>query len=389
MFMQDKSQSTSTPEGAESNSNEPVKPEVAAPSPSQKPYKKLAPIALVIILLVGGGYLLWQHLHNTKDTQAAGTTANANQQSPGLSQPKVEGLQLDTSKNYGNKYKDGILPVGDGKYTASGAKKGYVYVCGSYANNLDTEPAGAMVRGPWFTNNNQEYDISKKLHVEGSVMWTADFSMQSKDGKRVVITNDLPTHPTGIFPIAATDPAYSYDRNPNSIAGQTFTYSLDAGPAYSSTPNCIGGTVGIMLTGVQLNSAFDAGGRDAGAWEVQDGCNGHPQQQGVYHYHTLSSCIKDVDVSNVIGCALDGFPVTGPQLSKDNILTSGDLDECHGIVSQITLDGKKVTMYHYVMTEDFPYSISCYRGTAIQPPGLDQQHQAQQQGQIPNRQTHP
>ena len=33
----------------------------------------------------------------------------------------------------------------------------------------------------------------------------------------------------------------------------------------------------MMITGVALFDAFDAGGRDAGAWEVQDGCNGHPQ----------------------------------------------------------------------------------------------------------------
>jgi len=25
-------------------------------------------------------------------------------------------------------------------------------------------------------------------------------------------------------------------------------------------------------------------------------------------------------------------------------------------------------MYHYVMTQDFPYSVSCFRGTATNPP---------------------
>src|SRR5581483_10032179 len=185
-----------------------------------------------------------------------------------------------------------------------------------------------------------------------------------------ITTNDLPTHPTGVFPISSTDPAYAYDRNPNHIEGQTMTYSLNAEPSYSPTPNCMGGQSGIMLTGVALFNGFDAGGRDAGAWEVQDSCDGHPQSDGIYHYHTLSSCIKNISVKTVIGFALDGFPITGPQVSTNNILTTADLDECHGLTSQIVLDGKNVTMYHYVMTEDFPYSVSCFRSAAIQPPGL-------------------
>ena len=35
----------------------------------------------------------------------------------------------------------------------------------------------------------------------------------------------------------------------------------------------------------------NAGNRDAVAWEVQDACNGHPQSSGVYHYHSLPSCL--------------------------------------------------------------------------------------------------
>ncbi len=137
-----------------------------------------------------------------------------------------------------------------------------------------------------------------------------------------------------------------------------------------------------MLTGVALFNAFDAGGRDAGAWEVQDSCSGHPQQDGIYHYHTLSSCIKDISVHTVIGFALDGFPITGPEVGPNNFLTTTELDVCHGITSQIYLDGKTVTMYHYVMTQDFPYSVSCFRGTAIQPPDL-QNHAAGQNSNPP------
>ena len=60
------------------------------------------------------------------------------------------------------------------------------------------------------------------------------------------------------------------------------------------------------------------------------------------------------------------------------MLTGVDLDECHGIVSEIELDGALVTIYHYVMTQDFPYSASCFRGEATSTPG---QPEGQQDGQ--------
>jgi YHYH protein len=245
-------------------------------------------------------------------------------------------------------------------------QKGSVYLCRAPQG----QAGGAGTRGPWFVNNNAEYDISKKLAVEGDVRWEGNYSETISGGSRVITTNDLPRdHVTGAFPVQPSDPANQYDRNPNQIAPQSLTYTLSAEPKVESSPSCLGGEVGVMLTGVALFNAFDAGGRDAGAWEVQDGCNGHPQISSEYHYHTLSSCIQDTSVSTVIGFALDGFPITGPKVGDDNILTTGDLDECHGITSTITLDGKQVETYHYVMTQDFPYSASCFRATATQPPG--------------------
>ncbi len=180
-----------------------------------------------------------------------------------------------------------------------------------------------------------------------------------------------------------SDPAYQYDRNPNSIAPQSLTYTLNAEPTVASSTSCVSGEVGVMMTGVALFDAFDAGGRDAGAWEVQDGCNGHPQITSEYHYHTLSSCIQDTSAGTVIGFALDGFPITGPKVGDDNILTTSDLDECHGITSTITLDGKQVETYHYVMTQDFPYSASCFRATATRPPGQPATGQGQTGGPGP------
>lgn len=297
------------------------------------------------------------------DTRGANASTTSTTTKPVVA--ATTSLTLDPKHDYGNKYANGILPVGDSKYVTDAGKVGYVYVCRTPAGNA----GGAQARGPWFVNNNTEYDVNKKVAVSGAVKWDGTFSMTIAGTNRVITTNDLPHgHTTGQFPVQQSDPAYAYDRNPNSIAAQSLTYTVAASPTISATPTCMGGESGVMLTGVALFNAFDAGGRDAGAWEVQDGCDGHPQVSSEYHYHTLSKCIQDTSVSTVIGFALDGFPITGPKVADNNILTTSDLDECHGITSTIMLDNKLVTTYHYVMTQDFPYSISCFRATPINPP---------------------
>jgi hypothetical protein len=343
--------------------------------PPKRTYKTPFYILLTLILLAAasaGGY--WYYKNVYKANKNSVKTSSTQQ----TTTPSIQGLRLDPNKDYGNKYASGLLPVGDSKDITDKAKTGYVFACNGYAQNLSSNQGGAGSRGPWFANNNTQYDINKKLHVQGSMTWQASFSNKVSGATRTITTNDLPDHTTGVFPISPTDPAYAYDRNPNSIKGQTLTYSLKAGPSYGN-PQCMGGEAGIMLTGVALFNAFDAGGRDAGAWEIQDSCSGHPQKDGEYHYHTLSSCIKDISVKTVIGYALDGFPITGPQVGNNNILTTSDLDECHGLSSQVILDGKNVISYHYVMTQDFPYSVSCFRSTPIQPPGSQSGPPAQPQ----------
>jgi hypothetical protein len=348
---------------------EPVTPEPDMPRAkpivgrSAHPYRKWVILVLVFLAALAAAY--WFGVHEAAAPGISLYKTKSNQTAPATTDSQ---LTLDTAKNYGNKYKDGILPVGDGKYDATTAKKNSVYVCSQYAQNLGQDQGGAGSRGPWFTSNNTEYDLSKKLQVKGSVSWNSSFTNTLSGNTRNIVTNDLPMHVTGIYPIRSSDPAYQYDRNPNTIKSQSLTYSLASSPTYSATPQCMGGEAGVMLTGVALFNGFDAGGRDAGAWEIQDSCSGHPQKEGEYHYHTLSSCIKDVSVKTVLGFALDGFPITGPQLGPENILTTDDLDACHGITSEIVLDGKTATMYHYVMTQDFPYSVSCFRATPASPP---------------------
>jgi hypothetical protein len=182
----------------------------------------------------------------------------------------------------------------------------------------------------------------------------------------VLTSNDYPDDPTGIFPIARNDPGYRFDRNPNQITRQNFRIELPAHPKLAAQPRCAPPVVGILLSGVALFNALDAPGRDAVAHETQDRCQGHPQQSGVYHYHSLSSCLADRSGpdgnSELVGYALGGFGIYG-SYEDGRQLTSADLDACHGRTSIIEWDGRKVAMYHFVATPDFPYKVGCLRGT--------------------------
>jgi hypothetical protein len=259
-----------------------------------------------------------------------------------------------------NKYAFGNLPLGDDRYVTSEPKKGFVYLC-----NVKKENPGSNATGPWM--HGVVWNSNEKISILGSVSWPqAEFSNVVTNESRTLSGNGLPLgHTTGVFPVSISDPAHSIDPNPNSILVQNIKSILPANPVYSETPYCMGGEVGIMLTGVPLFTAFDAGLRDAAAHEIQDSCDGHPQKSGEYHYHNLSSCFKDTTIKTVIGYAYDGFPITGPLVDTNKYLTTEDLDVCHGITSEIIVDGEKKVTYHYVMTQDFPYSASCFRGKPV------------------------
>jgi hypothetical protein len=257
------------------------------------------------------------------------------------------------------------LPLGDKKYSSS-AQKGYIYPCRTTSDEMG---GGAGNQGPWIDTTNKTWDATKKVHVDGNVSWPQAKWTVSKDGtKRTLSGNGLPiNHTTGTYPIQSSDDAYKYDRNPNGIKEQSMvTYSLPTNPTLLATPECVGGEVGVMLSGVLIFNGFDAQMRDAAAWEIQDNCGGHPQKEGQYHYHSYSKCLKDETKENehsgLVGYAWDGFGVYGLKGEGGVQLTAESLDECHGHTHEVEWDGVKKSMYHYHMTNDFPYSVGCFRG---------------------------
>lgn len=254
------------------------------------------------------------------------------------------------------------LPLGDQQFSST-PQKGKIDLC----NSGMLQPTNDTSVFPWV--HGKTWDLTQKVFVSGAVSWpTATFQSQVQGSTRVLSGNDLPVgQTTGTFPVKSTDPAAPYRPNPGSIAASTFTLRLPANPKVAAQPSCMGGDVGVTTDGVALLNGFDANGRDAAAQEVQDSCNGHPNQAG-YHRHAIPFCLlKDSGTghSPLLGYALDGFGIYGPRGDHGKVLTTDQLDACHGTTDTITWNGKKVRMYHYVFTWQFPYTVSCFRGTPV------------------------
>ncbi len=257
------------------------------------------------------------------------------------------------------------LPIGDGRRSTA-PESGAVFAC-----QTTFGPAGGAFRdGPWIRSDGT-WDPSAKLHVQGDVRWpNAQFSSSVQGAIRAITTNGVPANVgTGTFPVDAADPAYQYDRNPNTITPRVTTYTVPAAPAAAAAPSCVNmGAIGVLLDGVALFNALDAQGRDAAAHEILDTCDGHPERTGQYHRHTVPSpsCLlaQRREPSTLVGYALDGFGIFVERHPDGRLLTNADLDGCHGRTSPVAWDGATapVPMYHYVATLEYPYTVGCFKG---------------------------
>lgn len=253
------------------------------------------------------------------------------------------------------------LPLGDGRVSTE-AKRGHVFACATQFRGGGARHAGDWIQG-------STWEATRKIWVQGEVLWPeARFSIEMTDTQRVLTGNALPVgHATGRFPIERSDPAFQIDRNPNPILAQTLTFALPLQPVVADQASCAPmGTSGVALNGVPIFNALDDAGRDAVAHEVQDRCHGHPQSHGIYHYHGPSDCVPGNTENNVlVGYALDSFGIYSGPDDVGREITNADLDECHGRVGRVMWNGQLATMYHYVMTREYPYTLGCFRGTPV------------------------
>lgn len=253
------------------------------------------------------------------------------------------------------------LPLGDRRFSTVAPQRGEIFLCRAPRRDHPVVREASWLRG-------NTWNANDKLTVRGAVAWHGTFSARLHGDTRTIRADGVPTTATtGDFPISPDDPAFAYDRNPNAIASYAIDLTLPANPQPAASPGCLhGGPIGITTTGVAIYDAFDAAGYDGVAHELQDACHGHPDRSQTYHYHGwLQACVPDrgspTRDSSLLGYALDGYGIYGPWY-HGRVLTSADLDACHGITSPVRWNGRVVNVYHYVSTYDFPYTLGCFKG---------------------------
>jgi hypothetical protein len=182
-------------------------------------------------------------------------------------------------------------------------------------------------------------------------------------GNLATITCDATT-----FTMRATGvpPYQSNQTTPNEIGVQDWVVTLPLTPTCAAATTDVvdsRGPIGFMVNGVAFFGPQNVDGEDAVVVEgpTLDDCDGHADMFCRYHYHSDATCVfgeGDTLEAHVqadghpalIGFALDGFSLHGPD-------PLGDLDACNGHVDE-------TRGYHYHATSTAPYFIGCFAGTA-------------------------
>lgn len=213
----------------------------------------------------------------------------------------------------------------------------------------------------------------------------------------IEVTNGWNTDVNGGFEalkLSENNLGASGGNNPNQIVAAIETFRIPLSPVnnLSATDTSLG-TVGMALNGIPVYNPFEDNEETAAYGRIFSNCCGHPQRNGVYHYHKYPTCLRlisdnwksekekcdEIDAlliakghSPLIGFASDGWPIYGPvgwknENSQTGVLLkssytgfndaagnptyvdgSGDLDECNGITSPTPEFPEGI--YHYVMS---------------------------------------
>ena len=280
---------------------------------------------------------------------------------PGLAGPLTVLLLFAASAVQGHE----IRRLGDDRVSGE-PRVDHLYSC---QQQFDPNAPGASGPFPWIQG--QRYDPRRKPVIGGRQSWpNAQIAITREGNWRLIVSNNLPQHPTGIFPIRTSDQAYQFDRNPNAIREQRIRLKLPFAPQAAPAPSCVPmGLIGFTVVGGALYNAMDARGRDAPAYEMMDLCGGQPQQEGQYHYHDNAPCLPNGRDANghseLIGYALDGFGIYGAFDIDGRPITNRELDACHGHVGPVLRDGRIQEIFHYHLNDEYPYSVGCFHGTPV------------------------
>lgn len=234
---------------------------------------------------------------------------------------------------------------------------GFTLLCCQCSKN-DATPSNT-------TTSSTVPDVYKKIYGATDIYVEGDYI--------VIKATGLPDHKSPYYQNTQWSNLYEayngtnskWSQNPNKIASFSYTFKIPKSPAVASTHASTPlGAIGLSLNGVPFYNQY-AGPNQPLTSEINsfDQYDGHPQQQGAYHYHAEPYYLTtNKGSSSLLGFLLDGFPVYGP-MENGATVTNSSLDTYHGHTS--TTADYPSGIYHYHITSADPYiNGSGFYGTA-------------------------
>lgn len=191
---------------------------------------------------------------------------------------------------------------------------------------------------------------------------------------RIIMTsNDIPEHTVTI-------------NNPNKPCVQNILAQFPKTPALSGGKKETDNILGFSLNGIVAFSPLEAGSNNA--VEPLPGATlldaqhwyGHPTAQHVWHYHSpflgKDDSITTLSSTDLLGVAMDGFPIYGPLTNPDSVLDECNFDPVNNRY-HIRLASQVDETLPYCNGSDeavnWNYVVGCYRGDLAGSALLDSQ----------------
>lgn len=288
-----------------------------------------------------------------------------------------------------------------------------------------TSPSGTTASGTSSTAGVQCSYSYNAYNASASVKMNSTASWSCTGTQRMLSGNGVPDHAVGSFP-NANNPSAIKALTVNAampiapaLASSTTTGVHVVGYAFNSVKMDPATAATCAVSGSTVTCTADG---NTGTWNIEamgqtymnlglDSNNAHVQPDGSYHYHGMPegfvSRLGKGTAMTLVGFALDGFPIyarygystatsatsaikvvtssyrlkTTPSSGRPSTTTypmglftqdyeyvagSGDLDECNGRFG-VTPEFPS-GIYHYVITDTWPYIGRCLKGTPTTAP---------------------
>ncbi len=174
------------------------------------------------------------------------------------------------------------------------------------------------------TKENELTEIKKSIDSDTTVSSYSGTSEVSGVQESVVST----PHIGGVY-VCATTPT-------NAVENMQFPH-IPTVPIFTGIPQCISESI----IGVLHSGSF------------------------IYRGKNIDTSINASNTDGSFGYARDGFGVYG-SVENGVTISNSNLDVCHGHTHEILQNGVATNVYHYHITNEYPYSIGCFMGTVSQ-----------------------